>query len=88
MNRTSSRPSLLTRISESKSRATSTVDRSYYSSPRQESFVDRYRGTEFESPTREFVVPQDHVSRGRSFVVVVGVALVGLIGTLLVTATG
>lgn len=88
MNRTASRPSLLTRISETKSRATTTVDRSYREAPRQESFVERYRGTEFESPTTEMAVQHDHVSRGRSFVLVVGVAVVGLLGMILASAAG
>ena len=88
MNRTSSRPSLLTRISETKSRATTTVDRAYHQAPRQESFVERYRGTEFESRTTSIMAHQDHMSRGRSFVIVVGVAVLSLVGTLLVAATG
>ncbi len=88
MNRMTSRPSLLTRITEAKSQASTTVNRSYRETPRQESFVDRYRGTEFETPTMQFVVHHDHISRGRSFVIVVGCAVVSLLGMMLMAAGG
>ncbi len=91
MNRRASRPtkpSLLTRISEAKSQASTTVDRSYHETPRQETFAERYRGTEFESHTPVMVVHQDHISRGRSFVIVVGTAVMSVLGMLLVAAAG
>lgn len=88
MNRTSSRPSLLTRITEGQSRAKITVDRSYREAPRQESFVERYRGTEFDTAAPEIVIHREHMSRGRSFVLVVGTASVSLVGLLLAAAAG
>lgn len=88
MNRTASRPSLLTRISEAKSQASTAGGHSYRETPRQESFVERYRGTEFESPMRQVVVRHDHISRGRSFVIVVGGATSSLLGMMLMAAAG
>ncbi|MEX1336393.1 MAG: hypothetical protein AB1Z66_13960 [Candidatus Limnocylindrales bacterium] len=89
MNRTSSRPSLLTRINESQSKASITIDRSYREAKRQESFVERYRGTAFDTNTADVVVERrETMSRGRSFVLVGGTAAIGLLGVLLATAVG
>jgi hypothetical protein len=82
MNHRYSRRSLLARIVEGESHVSYVVDRSCLTPPRQGSFVERYRGTEFESPTPELVVHQQHISRGRSFVIVAGAGAVSLVGML------
>ena len=88
MDHTSTRPSLLSRIVEAESRTSSSVDRSHFTPPRQESFVERYRGTEYETPRTVLVVRKPLMSRGRSFVLVVGAAAVGMAGMLLAAAPG
>lgn len=86
MNRTASRPSLRTRIIETQTRATYSVDGTYLARHRQESFVERYRGTEYESPTTILVVREPLVSRGRSLVLVMGATVVGVTAVILAAA--
>ncbi len=88
MYQTTSRPSLLTRISDVKSQSATIDYRSYRERPREESFVERYRGTEFESPAPVLMARDEHISRGRSFVIIGGTAALSMIGMLLVAAAG
>jgi hypothetical protein len=88
MDHAPTRPSLRTRITEAQPRATYSVDRSHFAPRRQESFVERYRGTEFESPTTVVAVREPLMSRGRSFVLIVGAAAIGVTGVLLAAAPG
>ena len=88
MDHPRTRPSLRTRIVEAQSRATYSVDRSHFTPRRQGSFVERYRGTEYETPVTVLVVREPLLSRGRSFVLVVGAAAVGIAGVLLAAAPG
>jgi len=88
MNQRYSRRSLLARIVEGETQVGYVVDRSYLVPTRTESFVERYRGTEFESPTPELVVHQQHMSRGRTFVIIGGAVAVGLVGTLVAAIPG
>lgn len=86
MDRTSSRPSLRTRIIEAQTRATYTVDSAYSTRRRKESFVERYRGTEYETPSTVIVVREPLVSRGRSFVLLMGATVVCVAGVILAAA--
>lgn len=88
MDHAPTRPSLRTRIIEAESRPTYAIDRSYFTPRRQESFVERYRGTEYETPTTVHVVREPIMSRGRSLVLVVGAAVVGMTAVLLAAAPG
>jgi len=74
------RQTLTTRIAETQRRAA--LVRDERRAPRREkpSFVERYRGTEFEnaSSVAPVAVGGPLLSRGRLFVLVMGVAAVGL----------
>ena len=86
MDHTPIRTSLRARIVAAQSRPTYSVDRSYFAPSRQESFVERYRGTEYERPAAVVTAREPLMSRGRSFVLVVGAAAIGIASMLLVAA--
>jgi hypothetical protein len=81
------RPSLRTRIVEAESRATCPIDQSYLTPRREPSFTERYRGTEYETPTTVRVIREPLMSRGRSALLVAGTAAVGMTGLLLTTVS-
>jgi hypothetical protein len=82
------RPSLRTRIVEAQARATYSIDQSHLAPRRKPSFSERYRGTEYETPTTVSVTREPLMSRGRSLVLVAGTAAVGMTGLLLTAALG
>ena len=81
MNQVRTRPSLRTRIEEAQARATYTAARSYVPPRREGSFVEQYQGTEYERPVTMLTMREPLVTRGRSFVLVIG-AVVGTVGIL------
>lgn len=76
--------SLLTRVAETQRRATLARDERRAPRRQKPSYVERYRGTEFDTVSGAIVfepaAPEPIVSRGRLFVLVMGVAAVGLFG--------
>jgi hypothetical protein len=77
-----SHQSLMTRVAETQRRAT--LARDERRAPRREkpSYVERYRGTEFESTSSAVASqpapPEPMVSRGRLLVLTLGLAAVGI----------
>ena len=88
MDRIHTKPSLLTRIVEAQALSTSIPATAAPSRRNDVSFVERYRGTEFESPSPVMVARQPVVSRGRSFVLLLGATVLGLLGMLVATSPG
>ena len=82
------RPSLRTRIVEEQARATYSTAQSHLAPRRKPSFTERYRGTEYETPTTVSATREPLMSRGRSLVLVAGAAAVGMTGLLLTAAPG
>lgn len=75
--------SLMTRISETQRRAAQARDERQAPRRQKPSFVERYRGTEFEAASAyvaPVLTPEPVVSRGRLFVLVMGMAAIGLFG--------
>ena len=83
MHAVQNRQSLMTRIVESERRAAlAHVDRRRPRRP-QPSFVERYRGSEFEGPrTAVLATRAPLLSRGRAFVLMSGAAAMGLLGLI------
>ena len=67
MNQPHTRASLLTRIGQVQERAKATDYQSTDVQRQQPSFVERYRGTEWETPSSVIVV-KSNPARGRTFV--------------------
>ena len=79
-----SRPSLYTRISEERTRATLPAQAIRPAPRTVQSFTERYRGTEFETHfATSRVTREPIVSRGRAFVLLAGIATSTLLGILL-----
>lgn len=80
-------PSLRTRILENGSKyGTIPSGHASLAKPPQQSFAERYRGTEYETHWTTAPVAEPAVSRGRTMVLVVGAAVTGVL-ILLLTAT-
>jgi hypothetical protein len=79
--------SLRTRIDEAQRGAEYSIDQSYFV-PRGQgvTFAERYRGTQYETPTPVLVKREPVLSRGRSFLLVVGTASLSITGLLLVAS--
>jgi len=86
MDRTRSRPSLMARIIETQKRASYASRDMHQTRRRDISFSERYRGTEYETPTPVLVADEPLMSRGRSFVLVLGAAALTVSGAVLVAA--
>jgi hypothetical protein len=68
-------PSLRARIAEAQSRTTYSIDQSWLTPRREVSYTERYRGTEYETPSTVRVTREPILSRGRSFVLLASAAL-------------
>jgi hypothetical protein len=83
--------SLMTRVAETQRRAALARDGRRAPRPQKPSFVERYRGTEYETVgavTFAPAAPEPAVSRGRLFVLVMGAAAVGLFGFIATSLLG
>ena len=79
------RQSLMTRIGETQRRAALVRDERRAPRRQKPSFTERYRGTEFETLGTLIVPTQAReplMSRGRLFVMVTGVAAMGMFGLI------
>jgi hypothetical protein len=88
MYATGARSSLMSRIAETQRRSAAARDETPRQTRRETSFVERYRGTEYETVRTVLVARKPMASRGRTFVVVSGVAAVGLFATMLMASSG
>jgi hypothetical protein len=86
--RTKTRPSLRARIVETESRARISVEEARRTPTRrlEPSFVERYRGTEYETVTVALPDREPTRARGRAFVLLAGSAMVGMIALIVTSA--
>ena len=83
MDRIRTRPTLMARIMEAQKRAAYADREPRATRHRDVSFAERYRGTEYETRSPVLVTHEPPVSRGRSFVIVLGAAALSMTGALL-----
>jgi hypothetical protein len=82
------RASLLSRIREAQRRAAAAEYQPRQTRRPSVSFVERYRGTEYESLSPVVTVHEPAISRGRAFVLISGAATFGMAGLILASGLG
>lgn len=83
MNQPRRRASLLTRIAQTQERARTTPHPSPHERRREPSFVERYRGTEWETPSSPVIVADEVPARGQVYVWLTLSAIVGTTALLI-----
>lgn len=86
--RPETRPSLRARIVETQTRARISVEEARRTPTRhlEPSFVERYRGTEYETVTVAPPAREPIMARGRAFVLLAGSAMVAMIALIVTSA--
>ena len=83
MYQSQTRTSLLTRVVRAEERARTSPRPSQHARDREPSFVERYRGTDWETPSSPVVVVEAPPARGHAFVWVTLGAMVGTTALLI-----